>query len=98
MKALAFVCAVALAFMLSGCVTTEPESANVSGSSAHADVKTNAKPVAKVPRPTQLSVLISSKFETVHGLVRTVRGDHTPQQKGRRVKATFYARLMGVAT
>jgi hypothetical protein len=25
-------------------------------------------------------------------------GDHTPQQKGRRVKATFYARLMGVAT
>ena len=52
MKALAFVCAVALAFMLSGCVTTEPESANVSGSSAHADVKINAKPVAKVSPKT----------------------------------------------
>ena len=51
MKALAFVCAIALSFMLSGCVTTEQESANV-GSSAHADVKTNAKPVAKVSPKT----------------------------------------------
>jgi ABC-type uncharacterized transport system auxiliary subunit len=51
MKALAFVCALALAFMLSGCVTTEQQSANV-GPSAHADVKTNAKPVAKVSPTT----------------------------------------------
>ena len=51
MKTLEFVCAAALALMLSGCVTTEQENANA-GVSTHTDVKTDAKPVAKVtPKP-----------------------------------------------
>jgi len=51
MKTLEFVCAAALALMLSRCVTTEQENANA-GVSTHTDVKTDAKPVAKVtPKP-----------------------------------------------
>ena len=46
MKALGFVWAIALAFLLSGCMTTQRET-HASDSGPNADVKANAKTVTK---------------------------------------------------
>ena len=51
MKALAFVITIALSLMISGCVTTEQETANA-GWNTNVNVNDSAKSVAKVtPKP-----------------------------------------------
>jgi starvation-inducible outer membrane lipoprotein len=51
MKALATLCSLALALMLSGCITTQQEVANAAAD-RDAKVKDEAKPVVKVdPKP-----------------------------------------------
>jgi starvation-inducible outer membrane lipoprotein len=55
MKALAFVWTLALALMLSGCMTTQQEGADAN-SGTDADVKAKVKPVAKVIPKTRTPI------------------------------------------